>query len=79
MKPTAYGMFCLSVVLVIMAALLYQFPNPSTSGNEGMHAGQWTLSVLMLAGAIGAVAMGWVMLRFGGKGYTVTNWPPARR
>jgi hypothetical protein len=79
MKPTAYGVFCLSVLLVIFAAVIYPSTGTSASGNEGMHAGQATLSVLMFAGAVGAAVMGLLMLRFGGKGYTVSNSPPTRR
>ena len=82
MRPTAYALVFLGLLLALSAALVFRSPNPYASGNDGAHGGPWTPSALMvvlLAAAAGAAALGWALVRFGGKGYTQTNTPPARR
>ena len=78
MKPTAYVLFVVSLVLAVSAALVFRSSTPYASGTDG---GSWTSSPLMivlLAAAAGAAALGWAALRFWGQGYTETNSPPRR-
>jgi hypothetical protein len=81
MKPTGYFLFLVSLVLAATAALLYLTPNPSASGSDGMHGEPGRSSALLIAliaAAGGAAALGWALLRFGGKGYTETHSPLRR-
>jgi hypothetical protein len=78
MKPTAYVLFLLSVVLAVSAVLLNLNSTPYASGSEatrGEPGGSSTLIIALFATAAAAAALGWAMLRFGGKGYTETNLP----
>ena len=82
MRPTAYILLALSLVLALSGALVFRSPNPSTSEVDGAHAGPWTVStpmIVMLASAAGVAAIAWVLLRFGGKGYTTTESSTTRR
>ena len=82
MKPTAYVLLALSLVLALGGALLFRSPNPSASGADGTQAGPWTVStpmIVMLASAAGVAAVAWALLRFGGKGYSQTESSTARR
>jgi hypothetical protein len=74
MKPTAYVLFLLSVVLAVSAFLLNLTSSPYASGS-GVPVGSSTLTIALFATAAAAAALGWAMLRFGGKGYTETNLP----
>jgi hypothetical protein len=81
MRPTAYVLFLMGLVLAGSAALLILTPNPYTSSGDGMHGepGRSPLFVITLfAAAAGAAGLAWAMLQFGGKGYTVTNSPLRR-
>jgi len=81
MKPTAYVLFLMSLVLAGSAALLFLTPNAYTSSGDGVHgeAGLPPLFIIALLGAAaGAAALAWAMLRYGGKGYTETNSPLGR-
>ena len=82
MKPTAYGLFVVSMLLALSAALIFRSPNhPYASGTDGGPGEPWspsTLMIALLAAAAGAATLGWAMLRYGGKGYTETNSPPRR-
>jgi hypothetical protein len=78
MKPTAYILQFVGLLLAVSALLLYLTPNPYASGNDGVPGvlrGTSALGIALLAAAAGAAALGWTMLRFGGKGYTETNSP----
>ena len=81
MKPTAWVLILVGVVLAVSAALLSLTPNPNAPGGDGTHGKTARSSFLLFAlfaAAGGAVALGWGMLRFGGKGYTETNTPLRR-
>ena len=78
MKPTAYVLFLVSVVLAVSAVLLNLTSSPYASGSEaprGEPGGSTMLIIALFATAAGVAALGWAMLRFGGKGYTETNSP----
>jgi hypothetical protein len=80
-KPTAYVLSFVGLVLAVSALVLYLTANPNASGNEGVRGVAWGSSALvitLLVAAGGAAALGWAMLRFGGKGYTETNRPRRR-
>lgn len=79
MRPTAYVLFVVGLVLAASAALVYQTPGPDVAGHDGLPGGPDALPIALLAAAVGAAALGWVMLRYGGRGYTVTNSPAAQR
>jgi hypothetical protein len=81
MKPTAYVLFLMGLVFAGAAALSYLTPTPSASaGTDGpgellsssaFRATLWVASACTIALAV-------ALLRFGGKGYTVTGAPPRR-
>jgi hypothetical protein len=76
MKPTAYGLLFVGLLLAVSALILYLTPNPYASSNDGVQGVAWgsfALVMALLATAGGAAGLGWAMLRFGGKGYTETN------
>jgi len=81
MKPTAYFLFFLSLLLAVSAVMLNQSSSPNGSANESVSAGSRTPSFLMIvlvAAAIGVAALGWAMLRYGGKGFSESNSPRVR-
>ena len=81
MKPTAYVLLFLGLVLAVSALVLYLTQNPYASDNRGVHGSPWgssALVIVLLAGAAGAAGLCWAMLRFGGKGYAETNSPLRR-
>jgi hypothetical protein len=82
MKPTAYILFVVGLVLAISAALLYMssssFSAVSSGGVDADPGRSPTLMFALLAAAAGIAALVWAMLRFGGKGYTETNSPLQR-
>jgi hypothetical protein len=78
MKPTAYVVSFVGLVLAVSALVLYLTANPNASANAGVRGVPWGSSALvitLLAAAGAAVAVGWAILRFGGTGYTETNSP----
>ena len=81
MKPTAYVLSFLGLVLALSALVLYLTASPYASGGgtvQGVPWGSSAVVITLLAGAGAAVAVGWGMRRFGGTGYTETNAPPRR-
>jgi hypothetical protein len=79
MKPTAYILFGVGLVLAASAALL--FMNSYSAFSSGVHGEPGrssTLVIALFAAAAGTAAFVWAMLRFGGKGYTETNSPLRR-
>jgi protein-S-isoprenylcysteine O-methyltransferase Ste14 len=81
MKPTAYILFVVGVVLALSAALLYMSSSSYSADSNGVHADPGrspTLMFALLAAAAGIAALVWAMLRFGGNGYTETNSPLRR-
>jgi hypothetical protein len=81
MKPTAYILFVIGLALAVSAALLPRTSNPSApvgADPPGSPNGPPALIIALLVAAASAVAVGWVLLRYGGKGYTVTTSAPRR-
>jgi hypothetical protein len=81
MKPTAYILFVVGLVLAASAALLYMSSSSYSAVSSGVQADPGrspTLMFALLAAAAGIAALVWAMLRFGGKGYTETNSPLRR-
>jgi hypothetical protein len=81
MKPTAYVLLLVGLALAGTAALLFRTPSPDSPGGPDGSAEPWSspaLPITLLVAAGAAAALGWVMLRFGGKGYTETVSPPRR-
>ena len=81
MKPTAYVLLFVGLALAGTAAHLFRTPSPYSSAGADGSAEPWSSSALritLLVASGGAAALAWVMLRFGGKGYTETVSPPQR-
>jgi hypothetical protein len=81
MKPTAYILFVVGLVLAGSAALLLMSSTSYSAVSSGVHGEPGRSSTLMIAlfaAAAGTAALVWAMLRFGGKGYTETNSPLGR-
>src|SRR5204863_1527765 len=74
-KPTAYVLAFVGLLLAVSALVLYLTANPYASGNGNVPAVPWgsnVLAITLLAGAGGAAALSWAMLRFGGTGSAET-------
>jgi hypothetical protein len=81
MKPSAYVLSFVGLLMAFSALLLYLTANPYASGSGTVWGVPWgsnALVITLLAGAGAAVVLGWAMLRFGGPGYTETNSPLQR-
>lgn len=81
MRPTAYVLFVVGVALAVTSALLYRTPSPNVPAGAdapGGPPGAAALMIALLVAAAGAIAIGCVLLRYGGKGYTVTTSAPRR-
>ena len=78
MKPTAYVLFLVGLALAVTAALLFRTPSPGGTDGSAEPSSSPALRITLLVAAGGAAALAWVMLRFGGKGYTETVSPPRR-
>ena len=81
MKPTAYLLIVIGVLLAVSGVFLSPTSDQVATGSDGQPAPPGrspglTIALLVAAGL--AVAAGAALLRFGGKGYTETNVPPAR-
>lgn len=78
MKPTAYVLLLIGLVLACTAALLYLTP-PSHASGGAVGAGEpWRASALRITLAVaaaGVVTVACVLLRYGGHGYTATASP----
>jgi hypothetical protein len=81
MKPTAFVLLLVGLVLACTAALLYLTPNPpAATGTDGPGDARCAsaLRITLAAAAAGAVTLAWVMLRYGGRGYTAAASPSRR-
>lgn len=81
MKPTAYVLLLIGLALGGTAALLTLTPDPYSSAGGAATGERWGPSILrvtLVLAAGGAIALGCVMLRYGGRGYTATTSPRAR-
>jgi hypothetical protein len=81
MKPTAYVLGLVGLVMAFSALVLYLTANPYAAANGTVWGVPWgsnALVVTLVAGAGAAIVLAWAMFRFGGKGYTETNSPPRR-
>ena len=79
MKPTAYVLLAIAVALAITSALVFRTASPyapAGAGAAGGPPGPSPLMIILLVGAAGAAVLAWTLLRYGGKGYTVTATPP---
>ena len=81
MKPTAYLLIVIGLLLAVSGVFLSPTSDQVATGGDGQPAPLGrspglTIALLVAAGL--AVAAGAALLRFGGKGYTETNVPPAR-
>jgi hypothetical protein len=81
MKPTAYVLLLIGVVLAGTAALLSSTPNLDASAGAdgpGPPSSPSALRVALLVAAGGAIALACLMLRYGGSGYIATASPRRR-
>jgi hypothetical protein len=78
MKPTGYILFVLSLVMASSGGLLALTPARTALASDGpsFGAGPSGLIVVLFAAAGAAAALGWVIIRFGGAGYTEANASP---
>lgn len=81
MKPTAFVLFLMGLMFAGAAALFYLTPTPlASAGTDG--PGELLSSSAFRAtlwgASAGTIALAVVLLRFGGKGYSVTGAPPRR-
>jgi hypothetical protein len=79
-KPTAYLLIVMGLLLAGSGVLLGPTADPSTTAEDGRSAllGRSPgLTVALFVAAGLAVAAAAAMLRYGGKGYTETNVSPA--
>jgi hypothetical protein len=79
MKPTGYILLVLSLVIASSGGLLALTPARTAFATDGNSFGAGPTSgliVALFAAAGVAAALGWVIIRFGGAGYTETNASP---